>query len=77
MNLGDKGVFGDEGMRILGYPVWGGWLPFIGFRTFQLTAAEVYEATDGEVNGPAEFSPFVIEWLCKGMCFGALKIQQR
>jgi len=42
------------------YPIWGGWLPFIGFR-------KVY--VDDGVAGEGIYNSFGIEWLLYGFHF--------
>jgi len=44
---------GDGCILMLGYPLFGGWLPFAGFMTFQ--------------HEDNEFKSFLIEWLLRGV----------
>jgi hypothetical protein len=44
---------GDSCILMLGYPLFGGWLPFVGFVTFQ--------------HEDNEFKSFLIEWLLRGV----------
>jgi len=45
----------EEGSILLfGYPLFGGWLPFVGFITF-------YNDNDDEIKC------FLIEWFCHGL----------
>lgn len=72
-DLGEKEVF-NKSRELFGYPIMGGWLPYIGFKPITLTKEEILEITGCEVDEDVTFNPLVIEWFCRGASFGRLKI---
>ena len=52
---------------ILGYPIIGGWLPFIGWRTFEASEEQLEEFRQVMPDTVAiEINAFVAEWFLHG-----------
>jgi len=54
----------DGALLVLGYPLFGGWLPYIGFITFYI---------DEDENDILRC--FMIEWFCRSLIFTRSKEQ--
>jgi hypothetical protein len=52
---------GDGCILMFGYPLFGGWIPFIGFVTFE--------------HNDNEFKSFLIEWLLHGLIITSSKME--
>lgn len=52
---------GDGTLLMFGYPLFGGWLPFIGFVTFE--------------HSDKPFKAFLIEWLLYGLIITKSKLE--
>ena len=76
-DLGEKKVYRRDAIRLFGIPVFGGWLPYVGFRTMTITKEELCDITGMEVDEDVTFSPLTIEWFCRGMSFGRVKVNPK
>ena len=74
VDMGNKEVYTSDSIMLFGYPLFGGILPFIGFREFTLSPEEVYEYAGVEVDEPIKYNPFVLEWFQCGLSFGGFKV---
>jgi len=74
-DLGEKEVYGSK-WRLLGYPIFGGWLPFIGFRNLPISKEDVEQFLGCEVES-ATYNPFCLEWLCRGISMGKLRVKPK
>lgn len=71
-DLGEKVKY--DGWQFLGYPVFGGWLPYVGFRKMHFTKEELTDMLGYEVSNPSSYNPFVLEWLGRGISIGRVKV---
>ena len=65
-------------IELFGYPIIGGWLPYVGMRRVTMTRQEFYELT-GEWSVDPEFSydAFCIEWLCRQISRNVIRVKVR
>ncbi len=73
-NLGEKEVFKRDAMKLFGVPIWGGWLPYLGFRTMTISKEELSDITGMDIEEDVTFSPLTFEWFCRGASFGRVKV---